>query len=105
MLDAELFGLAPRGPHLVNLVIHAANANLLFVFLHQSTKNTWAAFFVAILFAIHPTQVESVAWIAERKDVLFCVFYFAGFIAHRNFSDNKTAFNYLIVVLIFALGL
>ena len=105
MLDAELFGAIPKGPHLVNLVIHAANANLLFVFLNQSTKNTWAAFFVSILFAIHPTQVESFAWIAERKDVLFCFFYFAGFIAHRNFSDNKTAFNYLIVVLIFALGL
>jgi protein O-mannosyl-transferase len=70
MLDVSLFGLTPAGPHLENAVLHAANAVLAFLALARLTGTTWRAAFAAALFAIHPLRVESVAWIAERKDVL-----------------------------------
>jgi len=74
MLDCQLFGLNPGPQHLVNVLFHTANAVLLFVLLLRLTGVLWAAAFVAALFAWHPLHVESVAWIAERKDVL-CAFF------------------------------
>ena len=70
MLDVELFGLDPRGHHLVSLALHAAAAALLFAVLCRMTGRAGAALAVAALFAVHPLRVESVAWVAERKDVL-----------------------------------
>lgn len=70
MLDAELFGPGPRGFHLTNLVLHALTAALLLVLLERATQGLWPSAFVALLFALHPTQVEAVAWAAERKTVL-----------------------------------
>jgi tetratricopeptide (TPR) repeat protein len=70
MMDCQLFGLKPWGPHLVNVLIHALNAALVFALLKQLTGATWRSVTVAALFAVHPLRVESVAWVAERKDVL-----------------------------------
>ena len=70
MLDYQIFGLNPSGYHLINLLFHVMNTVLLFLIFRRMTKTLWPSAFVAALFAIHPLHVESVAWIAERKDVL-----------------------------------
>ena len=70
MLDCQMFGLNPAGPHWVNLGFHLANVLLLYALLWRLTGARWRSFLVAALFAIHPLHVQSVAWIAERKDVL-----------------------------------
>src|ERR1700732_3987271 len=69
-LDRELFGLNPAGPHYVNVLLHAANAVLLFLLLQSATGFRWRSLMAAALFALHPINVESVAWAAERKNVL-----------------------------------
>jgi Flp pilus assembly protein TadD len=74
MLDVDLFGQGPAGPHVTNLLFHLANTVLLFLLLRRLTLTTWRSAFVAALFALHPMHVESVAWIAERKDVLSMFF-------------------------------
>ena len=74
-LDIQLFGLNPAAHHSTNLLLHAANVLLLFLLLQWLTGYTWRSFAVAVLFAVHPVNVESVAWIAERKNVL-CMFFF-----------------------------
>lgn len=75
MLDCQLFGLAAGGHHAVNVAIHSANGALLFLLLRGLTGSTWRSAAVAALFAVHPLRVESVAWIAERKDVLSGLFF------------------------------
>jgi hypothetical protein len=70
MLDCEWFGLHAGGHHVVNVVLHGIGALLLFCFLRTATGALWCSVLVAYLFALHPLHVESVAWIAERKDVL-----------------------------------
>ena len=74
MLDVQLFGLNPAGHHLSNLLFHIANTMLVFLLLRRATGATWRSAFVAALFAVHPLHVESVAWVAERKDVLSTFF-------------------------------
>jgi len=74
MLDVQLYGLQPLGHHLTNVLLHVANVALLFLVLRQMTRNLWPSAVVAALFAWHPLHVESVAWIAERKDVLSTFF-------------------------------
>ncbi len=78
MLDVELFGLEPWGFHLVNVLLFAGNAGLLFWLVRRWTGRTGVALAVALLWALHPARVESVAWIAERKDVLSGVFFLLG---------------------------
>lgn len=75
MLDAQLFGPGPAGPHAVNLLFHVVNTLLLFGLLRRLTGTIWRSAFVAALFALHPLHVESVAWISERKDVLSAFFF------------------------------
>ena len=75
MLDVQLFGLKAGWHHLMNLLFHIANTLLLFLVLHRMTKALWQSAFVAALFALHPLHVESVAWVAERKDVLSTFFW------------------------------
>jgi Flp pilus assembly protein TadD len=89
MLDAEIFGNNPAGPHLINLLFHAANAVLLFLLLHQMTAATWRSALVAALFALHPLHVESVAWIAERKDLLCGFFFFLTLLFYGKFADES----------------
>ena len=74
MLDVQIFGLQPSPHHLVNLLFHIANTILLFLLLRRMTSALWRSAFVAALFALHPLHVESVAWVAERKDVLSTFF-------------------------------
>jgi tetratricopeptide (TPR) repeat protein len=105
MLDVSLFGLAPWGHHLTSLLLHLANTVLLFVALRRLTGSPWRSLVVAALFALHPLHVESVAWIAERKNVLSTAFWFATLWAHARFAERPTPERYALVVLSFALGL
>src|SRR5258708_36021921 len=73
-LDCDLFGLHPGGMHMTNVLLHALNVVLLFLLLRWSTRSTGRSLLVAALFAVHPMNVESVAWIAERKNVLSTFF-------------------------------
>ena len=93
MLDAEVFGAGPLGPHLTNLLFHAANAVLLFLLLRCMTAATWRSAFVAALFALHPLHVESVAWVAERKDVLSTFFGLLALWAYARYAQNGATLN------------
>src|SRR5208283_3122791 len=75
MLDCQFYGLSPGGHHLTNILLHTATAILLFLVLRRMTGFLWRSAFVAAVFAIHPLRVESVAWVAERKDVLSAFFF------------------------------
>ena len=75
MLDCQFYGLNPGGHHFTNILLHGAAAILLFLVLRQMTGFLWRSAFVAAVFAIHPLRVESVAWVAERKDVLSAFFF------------------------------
>lgn len=105
-LDASLFGSEAGGHHLVNVAIHTANSLLLFFLIRRVTGALWKSAIVAAAFAIHPAHVESVAWIAERKDVLSTLFWLLSSIAYIRFAadtDDKRA--YWASLLLFALGL
>jgi len=86
MLDVTLFGPAPRGAHLTNLLLHAANAVLLLALLARMTGAFWKSFVVALLFAAHPLHVESVAWVSERKDLLSTCFWFTALLAYARYA-------------------
>jgi hypothetical protein len=106
MLDCWLFGLRPAGHHLTNVALHATGAVLLFLALKQMTGALWRSAVVAALFAIHPQRVESVAWIAERKDVLSGVFFMATLLAYLRYARKPSSIaRYALVVILFALGL
>ena len=105
MLDVQLFGLAPAGPHAMNLVLHALNAVLLVWVLFRLTGAWWRSTAVAALFALHPLRVESVAWVAERKDLLSGLFFLLTLAAYRHWVDRPSRSRYAILVLAFGLGL
>jgi len=111
MLDCQLFGLRPWWPHLVNLLLHAANTVLLFYLFKRMTGAVWRSAAVAALFALHPLHVESVAWVAERKDVLSTFFWFLTIWAYiryaepRMLSGSYFKFYYALSLLFFAFGL
>jgi protein O-mannosyl-transferase len=125
MLDVELFGASPAGPHLTNVLLHAVNAMLLFLLLRRLTGAQWRSAFVAAVFAIHPLRVESVAWVAERKDVLSGLFFMLTLWAWACYAESQSraegresrakaasaldprlwTLDYWLVLLFFALGL
>ena len=105
MLDCEFFGLNAGMHHLISLIIHIANVILLFILFYQTTGAFWRSAFVAALFALHPLNVESVAWIAERRNVLSTFFWFVTMIAYLKYIKNPDIFKYSIVLLSFILGL
>src|SRR6516165_389134 len=105
MLDCQLYGLKAGGHHLTNVILHTISVLLLFLVLKQMTAALWQSAFVAALFAIHPLHVESVAWIAERKDVLSAVFFMLTLAAYVQYTRAPSALRYLFVMLLFALGL
>jgi tetratricopeptide (TPR) repeat protein len=105
MLDCELYGLNPRGHHLTSLLLHLANVWLLFEVLRRMTGRAGPSAFVAALFGIHPTHVESVAWIAERKDVLSGLFFLLTLAAYHRWVRGRTPRRYALVALLFACGL
>lgn len=88
MLDADLFGSTPAGPHALNLLLHVANTVLLFRLLRDLTGAHWPSAFVAALFALHPLHVESVAWISERKDVLSTFFLFLTLWTYMRYAQT-----------------
>jgi Tfp pilus assembly protein PilF len=105
MLDWQLFGNNAAGHHLVNLFFHIANTLLLFIVLKQMTSALWQSAFAAALFALHPLHVESVAWVAERKDVLSTFFWILTMWAYLRYIKQPNIFRYLLTLLVFALGL
>src|ERR1700722_16144331 len=105
MLDFQLFGMDPGWHHLTNVLIHAVSAVLLFALMRRMTGRVWESAFVAFVFALHPLHVESVAWISERKDVLFAFFWFLTTWLYLDFLAQRTLGKYLLVVLAFCLGL
>ena len=110
-LDCQLYGLKPAGHHLTSLLLHAANAILLFLLLNRLTGALWRSAFVAAFFALHPLRVESVAWISERKDVLSAFFWMLSVGAYIRYADNlkfeisNFKFFYALALVFFALGL
>jgi hypothetical protein len=105
MLDRQLFGPRPFGFHLTNLLLHLANTVLLFVVLRAMTGLRWRSAFVAALFALHPLHVESVAWVAERKDVLSTFFALLALLAYAWYARSPRLGRYLLVVLGMTLSL
>jgi protein O-mannosyl-transferase len=126
MLDAQLFGTGPAGPHLTNVILHAANAILLFLLLRRlmgfhlgknvgaaaSPANAlWVSAFVAAVFAVHPLRVESVAWVSERKDVLSGLFFmltllmYVQYVEQSQVQGSRFKVFYGLTLLFFALGL
>jgi len=105
MLDCQLFGVNPGRHHLVNVLFHIANTLLLFGILKNMTGTLWRSAFVAAAFAVHPLHVESVAWIAERKDVLSTLFWMLTILAYYYYAKRSGIARYLLVVILFALGL
>lgn len=105
MLDCELYGLNPGGHHFTNLLLHIANTLLLFMVLKRMTGALRRSAFVAALFALHPLHVESVAWVAERKDVLSTFFWMLTMGVYVRYVERPGLNRYLLVLLSFALGL
>jgi Flp pilus assembly protein TadD len=105
MVDVAVFGAGPRGHHLTSLLLHLVSTLLLFAFLRGATGTTWLSGFVAALFAIHPLRVESVAWVAERKDVLSTVFFMLTLLAYLGYARRPDAGRYVLVVTLYSLGL
>ena len=105
MLDIELYGLNPMGHHWTNLQIHLINTFLLFFILQYMTGALWRSAFVAALFALHPLHVESVAWVAERKDVLSTFFGMLTILAYIRYVKKINLFRYSLVFIFLSLGL
>jgi hypothetical protein len=104
-LDCQLFGVNPAGHHYVSLLFHAANAVLLFLLLQEATALLWPSLLVAVLFALHPVNVESVAWAAERKNVLSMFFFLLALWAYGRYARRGGVRRYAVVVISFLLGL
>jgi len=106
MLDCQIFGLNAWGHHLTNVLIHAVTSIALFLVLRRMTGELWPSALVAAIFAVHPQHVESVAWVAERKDVLSGLFFvltlgaYLGYVRH-----GRTLGRYALVAALFTLGL
>ncbi|MBN2124387.1 MAG: tetratricopeptide repeat protein [Deltaproteobacteria bacterium] len=105
MVDCELFGLNPGAHHFTGLLLHVASSLLLCRVLFRMTGALWRSVLVAVLFAVHPLHVESVAWVAERKDVLSTLFWMLTIWAYHRYVDGPRAGRYLLTLLFFTLGL
>jgi tetratricopeptide (TPR) repeat protein len=105
MTDVQIYGLWAGGHHLTNVLLHGVGAVLLFLVFRAMTGALWRSAFVALIFAIHPLHVESVAWVAERKDVLSGVFFMLTLGAYVRYVRSPSWKKYALVVIFFALGL
>src|SRR5581483_776868 len=101
MLDCQVFGLHAGGHHFTSVLLHSVGAVLLFLLIRQMTGALWRSAFVAAVFAIHPLHVESVAWIAERKDVLSAVFFMLTLGAYARYARAPSVLSYLLIVFVF----
>jgi Flp pilus assembly protein TadD len=105
MLDCAVFGMAPWGHHLTNMVLHGLNSVLLFLVLCRMTRSPFASLFVSSVFALHPMHVESVAWISERKDVLSTFFAMLTLWAYASYCERPSRWRYTMTLVWLALGL
>jgi tetratricopeptide (TPR) repeat protein len=111
MLDAQLFGPWAGGHHLTNTILHTINSLLVFIVFRSMTGSVWKSGLVALLFAVHPAHVESVAWVAERKDVLSTMLWLLAMLAYARYTrvresgDASPWLRMLPVIILFALGL
>ena len=105
MVDCQFYGVNPGGHHLTNVFFHIANVLLLFAWLNRTTGALWRSALVAALFAWHPLRVESVAWVAERKDVLSAFFWLLTLLAYTRYVKKPGASAYLLALFLFACGL
>jgi tetratricopeptide (TPR) repeat protein len=105
MLDFDIFGANPVGHHLTSVLIHTAASLLLFLVLLRMTEALWPSAFVAAVFALHPLHVESVAWAAERKDVLSGFFWFLTILAYVYYTERPNLSRYMLVLTAFAMGI
>ncbi len=105
LLDSQLFGADPAAFHVSSIIIHILNTLLLFLLLCRLTGAIWENAFIAALFALHPLHVESVAWIAERKDVLSGFFFFVTLYCYSRYAEKPKPLLYLLTISAFALGL
>lgn len=105
MLDVSIFGIAPGGHHATSVLLHAANAVLLFWLMRRLTGRVEVAMGVAFLFAVHPLRAESVAWIAERKDVLFAFWGLVAMLLYVRWTETRRAGLYVGMLVAFGLGL
>lgn len=105
MLDIQIYGLWGGGHHLTNILLHLASSWVLFFVFNQMTGSIWRSGFIAALFALHPLHVESVAWIAERKDILSAFFWNLTLWAYLIYVKNPRISRYGLILLFFGLGL
>jgi tetratricopeptide (TPR) repeat protein len=105
MSDVTLYGMNPGPHHLTNLFFHIANVLLLFTVLTKMTGCMYRSGFVAALFALHPLHVESVAWIAERKDVLFTFFWMLTLLCYNAYCERRRLISYLLILIFFIMGI
>ena len=105
MADVEMFGLEAGAHHVTNLVLHVTGTLLLFFVFRRMTGHVYRSAFAAALFAVHPLRVESVAWVAERKDVLSGVFLMLTLWAYARYTERRSAARYALVVVAFSFGL
>ena len=105
LADFEIYGLNAGGYHITNLIYHLMNSLLVLLVFHQMTGSLWKSFFIAIMFALHPLHVESVAWVTERKDVLSTFFWLLTMWAYWKYSKNPGIPQYLLIFFFFILGM
>ena len=103
--DYQLFKLNPAGHHYTNVLLHSVNVVLLFLLLVEATQRTWPSLIAAAIFAVHPLNVESVAWAAERKNVLSMLFLLLAFWAYQRYASTPSIVRYATVFFLFACGL
>jgi hypothetical protein len=105
MLFFQLFGMNPSMHHLMNLFLHISNSLLLFIIFKRMTGSIWQSAFVAFMFALHPMNVESVAWVSELKNVLSTFFWMLCMLLYIRYVEHPGFYRYLIMIFVFALGL
>jgi len=105
MLDYELYRLNPAGHYGTNLIIHLLNVFILLIVLNKMTGRFWPSYLVAALFALHPLNVESVAWVAERKNILSTTFWLMTMLCYWGYVRHPGVTRYLMLIAVFALGL
>ena len=105
MLDIQLYGMNPGGHHMTNVLLHIVNAMLLFIVFNKMTGALWKSLTVAALFALHPVNVESVAWVVERKNVLSTLFWMLTLLTYARYVERLNIYRYVLALSVFVLGL
>ena len=105
MLDCQLAGLNPAWPHAHNMLLHLANSMMLFILFRAMTGARWRSLLLAILFAVHPLGVDTVAWISERKNLLATLFMLLSLFAYSNYAVSRKVRSYLLALILFGAGL